>query len=310
MSGFVSFVSSGPGDPELLTVKAVKRLQEAEVVLFDDLSAGPILEHVSPEADLIGVGKRAGRLSPKQDHVSRLLVEHALTGARVVRLKSGEEVEVHNPADLPDPTRIEEILEPYVKLTIFTPEEYVGSLMQLLQEKRGRLVNMNYLPGAQKRVELVYEAPFAEILYDFHDRLKSVSRGYASMDYEQAGYRPGDLVKVNVLVHGEVVDALTFIAHREKAYTMARAIVDKLAEVIPRQLFEVPIQAAIGGKIIARATVKALRKDVLAKCYGGDVTRKKKLLEKQKKGKAKMKQFGSVNIPQKAFISVLRTDKD
>ena len=227
-----------------------------------------------------------------------------------VRLKSGEEVEVHNPADLPDPTRIEEILEPYVKLTIFTPEEYVGSLMQLLQEKRGRLVNMNYLPGAQKRVELVYEAPFAEILYDFHDRLKSVSRGYASMDYEQAGYRPGDLVKVNVLVHGEVVDALTFIAHREKAYTMARAIVDKLAEVIPRQLFEVPIQAAIGGKIIARATVKALRKDVLAKCYGGDVTRKKKLLEKQKEGKKRLKAIGKVEVPQEAFLAVLSAGRD
>ncbi|BDG16136.1 translation elongation factor 4 [Thermus brockianus] len=227
-----------------------------------------------------------------------------------VRLKSGEETEIHNPADLPDPTKIEEIFEPYVKLTIFTPEEYVGSIMQLVQEKRGRLLSMNYLPGAQKRVELVYEAPFAEILYDFHDRLKSLSRGYASMDYEQAGYQPGDLVKVNVLVHGEVVDALTFIAHREKAYSMARAIVDKLAEVIPRQLFEVPIQAAIGGKIIARATVKALRKDVLAKCYGGDVTRKKKLLEKQKEGKKRLKAIGKVEVPQEAFLAVLSAGKD
>ncbi len=227
-----------------------------------------------------------------------------------VRLKSGEEVEIHNPADLPDPTKIEEIFEPYVKLTIFTPEEYVGSIMQLVQEKRGRLLSMNYLPGAQKRVELVYEAPFAEILYDFHDRLKSLSRGYASMDYEQAGYQPGDLVKVNVLVHGEVVDALTFIAHREKAYSMARAIVDKLAKVIPRQLFEVPIQAAIGGKIIARATVKALRKDVLAKCYGGDVTRKKKLLEKQKEGKKRLKAIGKVEVPQEAFLAVLSAGKD
>ncbi|GLV46892.1 elongation factor 4 [Thermus sp. LT1-2-5] len=227
-----------------------------------------------------------------------------------VRLKSGEEVEIHNPADLPDPTKIEEILEPYVKLTLYTPEEYVGSIMQLVQEKRGRLQSMNYLPGAQKRVELIYEAPFAEILYDFHDRLKSLSRGYASMDYEQAGYQPGDLVKVNVLVHGEVVDALTFIAHREKAYGMARAIVDKLAEVIPRQLFEVPIQAAIGGKIIARATVKALRKDVLAKCYGGDVTRKKKLLEKQKEGKKRLKAIGKVEVPQEAFLAVLSAGKD
>ncbi|WP_105316589.1 translation elongation factor 4 [Thermus tenuipuniceus] len=227
-----------------------------------------------------------------------------------VRLKNGEEMEVLNPADLPDPTKIEEILEPYVKLTVFTPEEYVGAIMQLVQEKRGRLVNMTYLPGETKRVELVYEVPFAEILYDFHDRLKSLSRGYASMDYEQIGYQPGDLVKVNVLVHGEPVDALTFIAHRDKAYAMARAMVDKLAEVIPRQLFEVPIQAAIGGKIIARATVKALRKDVLAKCYGGDVTRKKKLLEKQKEGKKRLKAIGKVEVPQEAFLAVLSAGRD
>lgn len=227
-----------------------------------------------------------------------------------VRLKNGEEVEVLNPADLPDPTKIEEILEPYVKLAVFTPEEFVGAIMQLVQEKRGRLVNMTYLPGETKRVELVYEVPFAEILYDFHDRLKSLSRGYASMDYEQIGYQPGDLVKVNVLVHGEPVDALTFIAHREKAYPMARAIVDKLAEVIPRQLFEVPIQAAIGGKVIARATVKALRKDVLAKCYGGDVTRKKKLLEKQKEGKKRLKAIGKVEVPQEAFLAVLSAGRD
>ncbi len=229
-----------------------------------------------------------------------------------VRLKTGEEIEIHNPADLPDPTRIEEILEPYVRLTVFTPESYVGNIMGLVQERRGRLVNMTYLPGqaGEKRVELLYEVPFAEILYDFHDRLKSLSRGYASMDYEQIGYRPGDLVRVNILVHGEPVDALTFIAHREKAYTLARAIVDKLAEVIPRQLFEVPIQAAIGGKIIARATVKALRKDVLAKCYGGDVTRKKKLLEKQKEGKKRLKAIGKVEVPQEAFLAVLSAGRD
>ncbi|MGQ9735052.1 MAG: translation elongation factor 4 [Thermaceae bacterium] len=225
-----------------------------------------------------------------------------------VRLKGGEEVEIHNPADLPDPSRIEEILEPYVKLTIYTPEEYVGSVMGLAQEKRGRLVSMNYLPG--KRVELIYEVPFGEILYDFHDRLKSLSRGYASMDYEQIGYRPGDLVKVTILVHGEAVDALAFVAHREKAYGLARALVDKLAEVIPRQQFEVPIQAAIGGKIIARATVRALRKDVLAKCYGGDVTRKKKLLEKQKEGKKRLKAIGKVEVPQEAFLAVLSAGQD
>ncbi|MGQ9511105.1 MAG: translation elongation factor 4 [Thermaceae bacterium] len=225
-----------------------------------------------------------------------------------VRLKGGEEVEIHNPADLPDPSRIEEILEPYVKLTIYTPEEYVGSVMGLAQEKRGRLVSMNYLPG--KRVELIYEVPFGEILYDFHDRLKSLSRGYASMDYEQIGYRPGDLVKVTILVHGEAVDALAFVAHREKAYGLARALVDRLVEVIPRQQFEVPIQAAIGGKIIARATVRALRKDVLAKCYGGDVTRKKKLLEKQKEGKKRLKAIGKVEVPQEAFLAVLSAGQD
>ncbi len=225
-----------------------------------------------------------------------------------VRLKSGEEVEIHNPADLPDPTRIEEILEPYVQLTLYTPEEYVGGIMQLVQEKRGRMLSMNYLPG--RRVELVYEVPFGEILYDFHDRLKSLSRGYASMDYEQIGYRPGDLVKVTLLVHGEPVDALAFVAHREKAYSIARALVDKLAEVIPRQQFEVPIQAAIGGKIIARATVRALRKDVLAKCYGGDVSRKKKLLEKQKEGKKRLKAIGKVEVPQEAFLAVLSAGRD
>ncbi len=224
-----------------------------------------------------------------------------------VTLKSGEEIEVHNPSDLPDPTLIEEIREPYVRLSVFTPEDYVGPIMQLLQEKRGQMVTMNYLAG---RVELVYEVPFGEILYDFHDRLKSLSRGYASMDYEQIGYKPGDLVKVNILVNGEPVDALAFIAHRTKAQTIGRAIVEKLKDVIPRQQFAVPIQAAIGGKIIARSTVKALRKDVLAKCYGGDITRKKKLLEKQKEGKRRMKAIGKVEVPQEAFLAVLSAGKE
>jgi GTP-binding protein LepA len=211
--------------------------------------------HFEPETSTaLGFGFRCGFLGLLhaeivQERLEREfgleLIATAPSVVYKVRLKDGTEREIHNPADLPDPTKMEEILEPYVKLTIFTPEEYVGAIMQLVQEKRGRLVNMTYLPGAQKRVELVYEVPFAEILYDFHDRLKSISRGYASMDYEQMGYQPGDLVKVNVLVHGEPVDALTFIAHRDKAYSMARAIVDRLAEVIPRQLFEVPIQAAV-----------------------------------------------------------------
>jgi len=224
-----------------------------------------------------------------------------------VTLKNGEEIEVHNPSDLPDPTLIEEIREPYVRLSVYTPEDYVGPIMQLLQEKRGQMITMNYLG---KRVELVYEVPFGEILYDFHDRLKSLSRGYASMDYEQIGYKPGELVKVNILVNGEPVDALAFIAHRDKAQTIGRAIVEKLKDVIPRQQFAVPIQAAIGSKIIARSTVKALRKDVLAKCYGGDITRKKKLLEKQKEGKRRMKAIGKVEVPQEAFLAVLSAGKE
>ncbi|GIW32123.1 MAG: hypothetical protein KatS3mg071_2297 [Meiothermus sp.] len=224
-----------------------------------------------------------------------------------VKLTNGEEIEIHNPSELPNPDKIEAIYEPYVKLTVYTPEEYVGSIMQLLQEKRGKMGNMHYVG---KRVELVYEVPFGEILYDFHDRLKSISRGYASMDYEQAGYQEGDLVKVSILVNEEPVDALAFIAHKDKAYGIGREIVDKLAEVIPRQQFAVPIQAAIGGKIIARATVKALRKDVLAKCYGGDITRKKKLLEKQKEGKKRMKAIGKVDVPQEAFLAVLSAGRD
>ncbi|PZA07839.1 MULTISPECIES: translation elongation factor 4 [unclassified Meiothermus] len=225
---------------------------------------------------------------------------------------SGEVFEVHNPSMLPDPATIAALEEPYVRLSVYTPEEYVGPIMQLLQEKRGRMDHMNYLGTGErgKRVELVYQVPFGEILYDFHDRLKSLSRGYASMDYEQAGYQEGDLVKVQILVNEEPVDALAFIAHRDKAYSLARSMVDKLAEVIPRQQFAVPVQAAIGGKIIARATVKALRKDVLAKCYGGDVSRKKKLLEKQKEGKKRLKAIGSVEVPQEAFLAVLSAGKE
>ncbi len=224
-----------------------------------------------------------------------------------VKLKDGSEIEVHNPSELPEPTKIEAVLEPYVRLSIYTPEDYVGPIMQLLQEKRGKMLDMRY---HGKRVELVYEVPFGEILYDFHDRLKSISRGYASMDYEQIGYKPGDLVKVDILVHGQKVDALAFIAHREKAYRVARQVVDKLAEVIPRQLFPVAVQAAIGTKVIARATVKALRKDVLAKCYGGDVTRKKKLLERQKEGKKRLKAIGQVEVPQEAFLAVLKAGRE
>jgi GTP-binding protein LepA len=224
-----------------------------------------------------------------------------------IKMSDGSDDEIHNPAQLPTADKLEAVFEPYVKLTVYTPEEYVGPTMQLLQEKRGRMAHMNYIG---KRVELIYEVPFGEILYDFHDRLKSLSRGYASMDYEQIGYQEGDLVKVTILVNDESVDALAFIAHKDKAYGVGREIVDKLGEVIPRQQFAVPIQAAIGGKIIARATVKALRKDVLAKCYGGDISRKKKLLEKQKEGKKRLKSIGSVEVPQEAFLAVLSTGKE
>ncbi len=214
--------------------------------------------------------------------------------------------DVQNPSELPSPDRIETISEPFVKLSVFLPEEYVGSAMGLLQEKRGEMQDMVY---HGRRVELRYHVPFGEILYDFHDRLKSLSRGYASMDYQFLEYRPGDLVKVDVLVNEEKVDALSIIAHRDKAYEVGRRMVDRMADVIPRQMFAIPVQAAIGGKILARATVKAFRKDVLAKCYGGDITRKKKLLEKQKKGKARMKQIGTVEVPQEAFLAVLATEE-
>ncbi|MFC6616822.1 translation elongation factor 4 [Deinococcus radiophilus] len=222
-----------------------------------------------------------------------------------VTLTNGEVFETQNPAEFPTRDRIELVEEPYIKLSVMVPEDYVGPIMGLLQERRGSMQTMNYIG---KRVELVYEVPFAEILYDFHDRLKSISRGYASMDYEQIGYREGDLRKVDIMVNGDVIDALAVIVHESKSYSLGRKIVDKMAEVIPRQMFPVPVQATIGGKIIARATVKAYRKDVLAKCYGGDITRKKKLLEKQKKGRARMKQFGTVEVPQEAFLAVLSTE--
>jgi GTP-binding protein LepA len=223
-----------------------------------------------------------------------------------VSTTDGKTRRIQNPSELPSPDKIEEVLEPYVRLSVYLPEEYVGGAMGLLQEKRGEMKDMVY---HGRRVELRYEVPFGEILYDFHDRLKSLSRGYASMDYEPLTYRPGTLVKIDIMVNEERVDALSIIAHRDKAYEMGRKIVDKMAEVIPRQMFAVPIQAAIGGKILARATVRAFRKDVTAKCYGGDITRKKKLLEKQKKGKARMKQLGTVEVPQEAFLAVLSGEK-
>ncbi len=220
----------------------------------------------------------------------------------------GEVLSVSNPSQLPSATEIEKIEEPIVKAHIFTPPEYVGSIMDLCQEKRGVFVDLTYLDTSRVRIE--YRMPLSEIVYDFFDSLKSRTRGYASLDYEFDGYHEDDLIKLDMLLNGDVCDALSIIVHRDKAYARGRMIAEKLKDVIPRQLFEIPIQAAIGNKVIARETVKALRKDVLAKCYGGDITRKKKLLEKQKEGKKRMRQIGSVQIPSEAFMSILKIDND
>ena len=223
-----------------------------------------------------------------------------------VTMTNGEVQFIDNPTNFPDPALIQTAEEPMVKASILSPSDYVGNIMELCQDRRGIFKDMKYLDDT--RVELHYELPLNEIVYDFFDVLKSRTKGYASFDYEMLGYTPSKLVKLDILLNGEIVDALSFIIHTDKAYSRARKIAEKLKDNIPRQLFEVPIQAAIGGKIIARETVKAMRKDVLAKCYGGDITRKKKLLEKQKEGKKRMRQLGTVEVPQEAFMSVLKLD--
>lgn len=223
-----------------------------------------------------------------------------------VKLTNGEELTVSNPTHLPAPDRIEYMEEPVVKAEIYTPPEYVGSIMELCQDKRGVYKELAYLDSS--RSKLVYEIPLNEIIYDFFDALKSRTRGYASLDYEIIGYKKSDLVKLDMLLNGEMCDALSTIVHRDRAYARGRQIAEKLKEAIPRQQFEIPVQACIGGKVIARETVKAVRKDVLAKCYGGDITRKKKLLEKQKEGKKRMRQVGSVSVPSEAFMSILKID--
>ena len=225
-----------------------------------------------------------------------------------VTLTDGTVVRVDNPHNYPDPARIKLAKEPFVKVSIITPADYVGNIMPLCQDRRGVFKDMQYLDS--RLVEMHYQMPLNEIIYDFFDTLKARTKGYASLDYELSEYVESDLVKVDVLLNGEQVDALSIIAHREKAYGRARRLCEKLKENIPRQLFEIPVQAAIGGKVIARETVKAMRKDVLAKCYGGDITRKKKLLEKQKEGKKKMRQLGSVSIPTEAFLAVLKLDEE
>ncbi|MCL2566936.1 MAG: translation elongation factor 4 [Alphaproteobacteria bacterium] len=224
-----------------------------------------------------------------------------------IELQNGETKSIHSPTDMPEPHLIKDIKEPWIKATLIVPEEYLGAVLQLCSARRGKQVSLNWL---DKRAMLVYELPLNEVVFDFYDRLKSISKGYASFDYEMAEFISGDLAKVSILVNSENIDALSFIVHRSSSEKKGRIICEKLKELIPRQMFQIPIQAAIGGKIIARETISAFRKDVTAKCYGGDITRKRKLLEKQKEGKKRMRQFGKVEIPQSAFIEVLKTDSD
>ncbi len=269
----------------------------------------------------LGFGFRAGflgllHLEIIQERLSREYDLDLITTAPsvVYRIQLGhtknEEakvIELHNPADYPDPNRIEWIEEPWIKATIYTPDDYLGSILKLCQDRRGIQTNLTYVGG---RAQVTYELPLNEVVFDFYDRLKSISRGYASFDYEQIGLREGDLVKMNILVNNEPVDALSLIVHRGVAEERGRGMCERLKDLIPRHLFKIPIQAAIGGKVIARETIAALRKDVTAKCYGGDISRKKKLLDKQKKGKARMREYGNVSIPQEAFIAALRMGEE
>ncbi len=222
-----------------------------------------------------------------------------------LKLTNGTTIPLHNPADMPDTMQIESIFEPWIKATILTPDDYLGNILTLCQERRGIQVDLSYVG---KRAMVTYELPLNEVVFDFYDRLKSISKGYASFDYQLADYREGDLVKLSVLVNAEPVDALSMLVHRTQAEKRGRAMCEKLKELIPNHLFKIPIQAAIGGKVIARETISALRKDVTAKCYGGDASRKRKLLDKQKEGKKRMRQFGKVDIPQEAFIAALKMD--
>jgi GTP-binding protein LepA len=236
--------------------------------------------------------------------------EGASTGsARAVGVDSAglEVVEIHNPADWPDPNRIAEVEEPWIEAVIYVPDEHLGPILKLCQDRRGVQKNLTYVAG---RAQITYDLPLNEVVFDFYDRLKSISRGYASFDYHQTGHRPGDLVKMNILVNGEPVDALSMIVHRGAAEARGRQLCERLKDLIPRHLFKIPIQAAIGGKVIARETIAALRKDVTAKCYGGDISRKRKLLDKQKEGKKRMREYGSVSIPQEAFIAALRMGEE
>jgi len=263
-------------------------------------------------SDALGFGFRCGFLGLlhmdivrerlEREYDLNLLATMPSVGFEVT-LTNGDELEVHNPSDMPEPGRVAEIREPMIRASILAPTEYVGPIMELCQEKRGEHAGMHYL--SSERVQLTYDLPLAEIVLDFFDQLKSRTRGYASLDYELSGMKASDLVKLDVLLAGEPVDALSMLVHKDKAYGVGRTLTEKLREKIPRQQYDVPIQAAIGSHIVARETVKAFRKDVIAKCYGGDITRKRKLLEKQKEGKKRMKQVGRIEVPQEAFLAVL-----
>lgn len=268
------------------------------------------LQYEAETSQALGFGFRCGFLGMLhmeiiQERIEREFKIDLITTAPSViydvYMTDGEKIVVDNPSNLPDPQKIERIEEPYVKATMMVPNDYVGSVMELCQGKRGNFIDMQYLDA--NRVSIVYEIPLAEIVYEFFDQLKSNTKGYASFDYELIGYRPSTLVKMDIMLNGEKIDALSFIVHRDYAYERGKIIVEKLKELIPRQHFEVPVQAAIGQKIVARSTIKAMRKNVLAKCYGGDISRKRKLLEKQKEGKKRMKQVGSVEVPQEAFMA-------
>ena len=275
------------------------------------------LEYQSEVSQALGFGFRCGFLGLLHLEIITQRIEREFNLDIITTAPSvfyniyktnGEVLQLSNPSSLPPPVEIDYIEEPYVKASIYLPPEYVGSVMDLCQDKRGEYKDLVYLD--EKRVKLVYYLPLGEIIYDFFDSLKSRTRGYASFDYEMANFERSDLVRVDILLNGEKCDALSLIVHKDKAYSRGRALVEKLKKIIPRQLFEVPIQAAIGGKIIARETLSAMRKDVLAKCYGGDITRKRKLLEKQKEGKKRMRKIGSIEIPSSAFMSILKLDNE